>query len=73
MWLFWTPFVNRFEFASNVGEQATAMVHILIDSKAMRKIEDGDALVAIAELGTGVGAGVGVAGILLTRWLFMTH
>ena len=47
-WMVWQPFAFRFDVASDIG-RLIASVQIEIDSKAMRKFEEGNTLIQVVE------------------------
>ncbi len=69
MWLWWMPFVGRFEFGSASGF-VLPFVHQIVDNRAMRKIEDGNAIVMVIETAA---FGQGVSGAFFLRFLFKMH
>ena len=65
-WFVFQGFSNRYEFLSAVGA-ARVDVQYEIDSKAMRKVDDGDDIVLVAEMQTGVGALIQITGRMLIK------
>ncbi len=55
-WLYHTYFFSRLEVRSNIGANPDEMHTMVIDSKAMRKVDDGQTIVSVIEnpLATGV-------------------
>ncbi len=70
IWLYWVPFVGRFEFVGTAASALMHYTHIIVDGKAQRKIKDGDAIVFVAETAA-FGSGVSLAFFL--RVLFKTN
>jgi len=63
------PMVNAVQFATQVGFQNTSRRYT-VDSKAMRKVEDGQDVIIVAEFdASGAGFNLGIAG----RVLIKTH
>ena len=54
-WLWHSYFANRQRFASAVGFQSDALIQMVIDSKAMRKVGDEERLVAVIENSSSTG------------------
>jgi len=48
-WLYHTYFAARFGFLSSIGFEHDVLNHIVIDSKAMRKVDEDDRLVIVVE------------------------
>ncbi len=59
LWLLHKPFMNTFRLSSAVGISNAAKTYT-VDSKAMRKVEDGQDFIVVVENDTSVGAGLGV-------------
>ena len=69
LWYSWTPMAVRLRFASGVGIQQTGYV-TEFDSKAMRKVEIGQDVVAVVENGS---AAQGGSFLALARILIKTN
>ncbi len=67
MWFYHQFFQGR--FSSSTGQGDGFFFGVDVDSKAMRKVEDGDAMVVMAEVGSGVGLSVDAQ----MRILFLLH
>ncbi len=62
------PFLNQFTFVSGVGFEGNSGQRFTIDSKAMRKVEDGQDLAIVAELdASGTGFILGTIGRMLIK------
>jgi hypothetical protein len=57
-WWFHQYFMSSFAFASGVGFEAPGGSQMSIDSKAMRKVDDGQDVSIVAELASAISAGV---------------
>ena len=68
-WQTWRPYGGRFSFITGAGFEAQGATNYEIDSKAMRKIKPGDAIVLVAEQGAAVGSDL----IVDMRLLFKYH
>ncbi len=49
LWFMYQPFANQFTFVSSIGFDGTAGQNFDIDSRAMRKVEDGQDIVFVLE------------------------
>ncbi len=52
-WMMWRSFAHRFEFVSNTGSFFPAEWTMEIDSKAMRKVDNNEVLIIVAESQSG--------------------
>ncbi len=69
IWQTWSPWSVRMSFGTAVGFQMPAGQHYEIDSKAMRKLDTGDAIAVLAENTSSVGAQI----VVNLRLLFKLH
>ncbi len=70
LWHVYERILDQFTFASGVGFQGQSSRMIQVDSKAMRKVEDGQDLVDVVETGPGSG---GVFAVTFNRALLKLH
>ena len=54
-WMYWTPFTYSVEFADATGFQVNAAQSLVVDSKAMRKVENNQRLVSVIQNISAVG------------------
>ncbi len=53
LWFVYERMFNTFTFVTGVGFQSNIGIERLIDSKAMRKVDDGNDVIAVVESGSG--------------------
>ncbi len=70
LWFLWEPFAAAVRFASGVGFDSNPMQHTVLDSKAMRKVNDGTSVVAVVE---NASASAGLTYVLKFRMLVKLH
>ena len=71
VWLYWTLLTGQFEFGSTSAFQAQMYTHMLVDSKSMRKVDDGSAIVIVAH--NAAFSSTNMKLVTALRFLFMLH
>ncbi len=69
VWFLWEPFFNDVRFSTASGFQPRTFERTVLDSKAMRKVDDGKSVVVMLENG----AATGMQFLLVFRMLVKLH
>ena len=68
-WFLWEPWAQGFVVATNIGIQSQGFTRYDFDSKAMRKVDDGDTAVVVMQNN----AAVGLEFLMMFRMLLKLH